>query len=367
MDQNQNWKLMARKLAGEANNEELQELQDLFMDHPDWQYTFELLQAYWSQHPDTPPSESEVGLAVERITQPDNALSFLSSIDFLDAREPRRRSTRQRWMVGSTGFLCICLLFIWWRLAPLGVSIQHKAQVVALGNRIETKLGARSRMELPDGTTVWLNAGSILTYPSPFYSPNREVTLDGEAFFDVRKDPVHPFIVHTSSMNIKVLGTSFNIKAYAHDKVMEATLIKGSVEITRKDAPNAPTILLRPNEKLIFRTLPPVSSNALLPISSTSISNVEVTSLKPYKGSGDLVETSWVNNRLEFSAESFEDLAAKMERWYNVRISFDSDALKSYKFTGSFEKETIRQALEELKLTARFNYKSNNNDIEILP
>jgi ferric-dicitrate binding protein FerR (iron transport regulator) len=193
--------------------------------------------------------------------------------------------------------------------------------------------------------------------------------LDGEAFFDVVKDPAHPFIVHTSSLNIKVLGTSFNVKAYSRDKTMETTLIKGAVEVTRKDAPNAPRILLRPNEKLIFHAEPP-AKDAAATTASSSTNDVVVTTLKPYKGPNDLVETAWLRNRLEFRGDSFEELAAKMERWYNVRISFTDEGMKQnqqFRFTGSFEKETVTQALDELKLTAGFNYTINNNEIDILP
>jgi transmembrane sensor len=355
MDQNHIWKLMARKLAGEAGDSELQELQGFLEGNPEWQFSYDLVQAYWSQHPDAPLSEWEIELAVDRITRKGN----------LTRRRRRLRRLGRRALWTGLGALSISGTVLWAlfrQTAPAPVPLPHP---VAQGNRVETRMGTRSRMVLPDGTTVWLNAGSVLTYPPSFYSPNREVTLDGEAFFDVVKDPAHPFIVHASNMNIKVLGTSFNVKAYSRDKTIETTLIKGAVEISRKDAPNAPRILLRPNEKLIFHALPPTRSQET-PVTGT----VEVAALKPYKGPDDVIETAWIRNRLEFRGDSFEDLASKMERWYNVRISFAVDSMRQdpqYRFTGSFEKESVSEALDALKLTAKFNYKIDNNDIEILP
>jgi transmembrane sensor len=369
MDQNRIWKLMARKLAGEADDSELQELQGYLGANPEWQFSYDMMQAYWLTHPDVTLSEWEVEMAVDRITGRDD---FELEV-FTDPVPGRRSRIRRRIVAGSLSVLAISGIALWWML-HLPVGAVSNARQFALGNRaesnrVETKMGTRSRLVLPDGTTVWLNAGSVLTYPSSFYSPNREVTLDGEAFFDVVKDPVHPFIVHASTMNIKVLGTSFNVKAYDKDKIMEATLIKGAVEVSRRDAPNAPRIMLRPNEKLIFHALPPAKNVETIPV-FPSVSNVEVTTLKPYKGSDDLIETAWVHNRLEFRGDSFEELASKMERWYNVRISFsDADMKqdKQFRFTGSFEKETVTQALDELKLTARFNYQTDSNDITILP
>jgi ferric-dicitrate binding protein FerR (iron transport regulator) len=245
--------------------------------------------------------------------------------------------------------------------------IEATDEVTAKETQVQTRMGTRTNLVLPDGTSVWLNAGSVLTYPASFNAPNREVNLDGEAFFDVVKDQKHPFIVHTSTMNIRVLGTSFDVKAYAKDKEMETTLIRGAVEITRKDASDAARILLKPNEKLIFHTSD--IKSGMVPISRQvpEVNHLEVTTLQPYKTKDDLVETAWVHNRLEFRGDSFEELSLKLERWYNVQIRFSSEELKTYRFYGSFEKETIVQALDDLKMTAKFNYKINGNDIQILP
>jgi transmembrane sensor len=118
-----------------------------------------------------------------------------------------------------------------------------------------------SKMILADGSSVTLNADSRLKYPASFDGPTREVYLTGEAFFDIQKDPDHPFIIHTDKMIIRVLGTSFNVKSYPGDASMETTLLQGSVEVTFPDRP-ADKIILRPSDKLVIRNTPATADSA---------------------------------------------------------------------------------------------------------
>ena len=376
MDQNQIWVLMARKLAGEASPADLLELERLLEDHPRYQFALELTQTYWQQHPDQPLSEGEIEGAIDRIVGAGDEAPKADEAWMEWERDWQRRRARRRKFRVGIGTLLVLGVGIWWWSIPNTMSkpeameraLRERSLTGAKETQVQTRMGTRTNLLLPDGTSVWLNAGSVLTYPAAFASTEREVSLDGEAFFDVVKDAKHPFIVHTSTMNIRVLGTSFDVKAYAQDREMETTLIHGAVEITRKDAPNAPRIMLKPNEKLIFHTLTK-APGGMAPASAAppEVNHLEVTTLKPFKTPDDVIETAWMHNRLEFRGDSFEELAVKMERWYNVRIQFSEEALMKYRFYGSFEKETVTQALEALKLTATFNYKADGNDIEILP
>lgn len=380
MDQNRTWVLMARKLAGEASLADLVELERLLDENPRYQFAFELTQTYWLQHPEQSLSEKEIEGAVSRILRSEEngrreSFAGEGSIREEWERATRRAKRRRRIFIGIVGtgiFVAVIAGIGWWAGSRHGdhPEAMERAMKANLAKKketqVQTRMGTRTNLLLPDGTSVWLNAGSVLTYPASFSAPDREVTLDGEAFFDVVKDGKHPFIVHTSTMNIRVLGTSFDVKAYAADREMETTLIRGSVEITRKDAPDAPRIMLKPNEKLIFHTL--ASANGSTPVGSTAeVNHLEVTALKPYKTQDEVIETAWLHNRLEFRGDSFEDLAVKMERWYNVRIRFTNEDLMKYRFYGSFEKESVMQALEELRMTAKFNYKADGNNIQILP
>jgi transmembrane sensor len=215
---------------------------------------------------------------------------------------------------------------------------------------------------LPDGSRVWLNASSDLTYDKDFGKNLREVNLVGEAFFDVVKDPAHPFIIHTKVIDVKVLGTKFDVKAYPNDAYTETSLIRGSVEVTVKNRPNEKHYL-KPNEKVsvannIGERLEKVTKSRPL---------ILTESLTYYHADNTIIETSWVDNKLVFQEnETFKDVALKMERWFGgVNISFADEDVANYRIYGSFTTETITQALDALHEAFRFNYKRTGNNILI--
>jgi ferric-dicitrate binding protein FerR (iron transport regulator) len=120
-------------------------------------------------------------------------------------------------------------------------------------NEISVPLGSKTTLVLGDGTKIWLNSGSKLKYPQKFQGNFREVTLTGEAFFDVAKDAYKPFIVKTSALNIKVLGTTFNVKSYPEEGTIETTLVKGAVTITQNNlSQQKEAIYLKPNQRATY-------------------------------------------------------------------------------------------------------------------
>ncbi|WPU91033.1 FecR family protein [Mucilaginibacter sabulilitoris] len=224
----------------------------------------------------------------------------------------------------------------------------------------------KSTIVLTDGTHVTLNSQSSLTYPASFNGKTREVYLSGEAFFDVHKDHEHPFIIHTEKMNIKVLGTAFNVKSYPNDPQSETTLIRGAIEVTLDDRPSD-RIILKPSEKLIVKNglFQTVRKNTTKLIPAESNQYVLTTFTRLQQDDSIVVETSWTQNKFIFRDENFAALASRMERWYGVDIKFRKDALKQYRFSGMFEKETINQALDALRMTENFSYKIKNSTIYI--
>src|SRR5262249_5831985 len=159
------------------------------------------------------------------------------------------------------------------------------------------------------------------------------------------------------SMDVKVLGTTFNVKAYASDKVTETSLLKGSVEITLNSTTNkGKKIILKPNEKIILPNIEDIKARkgmASTPQQETV--NYKISDLT-YIDS-ELVETSWTENRLVFNDSNFEEIAAELYRWYNVSIRFDDEAVKQYRFTGTFDQKNITQILDALQLSRHFEYK----------
>jgi transmembrane sensor len=206
--------------------------------------------------------------------------------------------------------------------------------------------GSKALTTLPDGTVVWLNAGSKLEYQISDEKPVREVSLEGEAFFNVSKDPRHPFTVNAGEMIIKAYGTEFNVKAYPEEKEVETTLVKGSISVEIKNKPSNKT-LLKPNEQAIYYR----------PTSERS-ENFLVT-----KGIDPSIYTLWINDRLQIRGETLYDLAVILERKYDVTIHFDDNSLKDLRFTGIIENETIEQILELIKISSKVDYRIDGRKI----
>lgn len=211
--------------------------------------------------------------------------------------------------------------------------------------------GERKSFQLPDGTKVMLNAGSIIRIAKDFNKAGREISLEGEAFFDVTRDAKAPFVIHTSSMDVKVLGTTFNVKAYPEDKMTEASLLNGSVEIRVKK--DNSTILLHPSEKILIPNIarPLPSKYAQEPEKNYSVGKLIANPLD-----SSIAEVSWTENKLAFTDESFEQIAAALDRWYNVSIRFEDPMLEQYRFTATFDKKTIEQVLNALSASRPFEY-----------
>jgi len=206
--------------------------------------------------------------------------------------------------------------------------------------------GSKAHTLLPDGTVVWLNAGTKIEYKVHENKPVREVAITGEAYFNVSKDSDHPFIVNAGEMIIMAYGTEFNVKAYPDEKAVETTLVEGSVSVEIRNKPSNKTLLM-PNEQAIYYE----------PTSQRS-ENFLVT-----KGIDPSLYTIWINDRLQIKSESLEDLAVILERKYDVTIHFEDNLLLDLRFTGIIENETIEQILELIKISSNVDYRIDGREI----
>ena len=197
----------------------------------------------------------------------------------------------------------------------------------------------------------------------------REVTLSGEAYFDVVKNPKKPFIIHTGKINIRVLGTVFNVKSYPEDRTIETSLIKGSIEVSFPSQPSK-KIILKPNQKLIVEKTESNASKSTNRGMPGMVPEVSIQHLNRIGSDSSITETGWMENRLYFNDMSFHDLLQNMERKYGVSFKMADAALDTIHFTGSFQNETVSQALDALRLTAEqsttdFNYEIKGNQVSI--
>lgn len=224
----------------------------------------------------------------------------------------------------------------------------------------EAAYGERKNVQLPDGSFVTLNSGSSIKIADNFGSTAREVCLKGEAFFDVKHNPALPFIVHTKAMDIRALGTAFNVKAYVNESITEASLIKGVVEVTLKEDRNSKT-LLYPNEKIKWNSVTGNSRTGACKNEKDQKTEPGIHTSKPKEkilvtSDGVIKEIAWKANQLVFEDERLDEIALLLERWYAVKVNFKDTAIRNYRFTGMFEKEELGMVLDFLKESRNFNY-----------
>ncbi len=226
---------------------------------------------------------------------------------------------------------------------------------------IEVPYGARSNIMLPDGSKVWLNAGSKLKYSRLFGNKNREVFLEGEAFFDVEKSK-HQFVVHTSDLDIHVLGTSFNVKSYPDEDRIETTLIEGIIRIERESTDKP--VFLKPKEKLTFqKSRNQVSVHTIN--EDKIVENKEEVKAEPDKITPRIQifenvnaeeSISWKNGDLIFNKEPLENLTIKLARKFDISFEFTDEKLKTYSYSGTLRDFPLEQVLKALELTSPVKY-----------
>jgi transmembrane sensor len=246
-------------------------------------------------------------------------------------------------------------------------TLQAPTEISTILNKQTSDTG-RSFLLLPDGTKVWLNHSSRIDYNKNFGSSKREITLTGEAFFDVAKNEKIPLIIHAQNIDIKVKGTAFNVSAYYKNRFVETSLLRGLVEVVDKNKPDK-AILLRPNEKLVIPREPGIefqnNNSKFDSVSNSSKRPYAIESLNREPSTLLLPETAWIENKLIFYKASFDAVASKMESWYGVEINNENVELRSQKFSGVFDTETLQQALSALKLSYPFHFSIHNKTVTI--
>lgn len=356
--QNRLWILMGKKLSGSVTNDEEEELDTLFQQYPDVWYTYELLISV--EDKERVPEEfiSEIQ-ALLKYEQTATAYGDMKA-------EPQ---VHNMWLKFAGAAI---VLFVFTYSVIWGYSYLYRPfKPVNVNNEIAVLNGSKTDFTLPDGSRVVLNGGSKLTYPKNYSALKvREVFLSGEAYFKVVHDPRHPFIIHTNHFDIKDIGTTFNVKAYPGEKTTEASLIEGAIEISFKadktvKAMQSGSILLKPRQKIVLINNV-VPNNSTITQINNNLESYKVVTLDVNKeSSNQFAETAWVNNELVFKNDTFEDLAKKMERKYNVAITFGDDKIKSFMLTGAFKNQTIDQALKTLQYFVPFKYQVNHDNILI--
>jgi ferric-dicitrate binding protein FerR (iron transport regulator) len=201
---------------------------------------------------------------------------------------------------------------------------------------ITSPAGMRSQVVLPDGSKVWLNAESTLKFPVPFPKDIRNIDLKGEAFFEVVKNQNKPFVVQSGNVQVKVLGTRFDCKAFDEDKTIEVILEEGSVALNSNITATGAESVLKPGDRAVIEK----------ETGKTQISNEEVQKY-----------IAWHTGKLVFDNTSMEEVASMIERWYGVEVVIQDPEILKNRFTTTFDNESIFHVIELLGLSSPIQLK----------
>lgn len=321
--------LIANYLSGEATQSEKEELNNWMEESPANRRVFEQNKRIWEK---SHSYFSVPDIISDREKVKDRIIEELS--------KPAKTIKLQAWIYRVAAILALpILLTIGWYL---GAAPGYDEITM---NEITAPKGQIAKCVLADGTVIWLNAGTTIKYDTSLKrkkSKFREVHLDGEAYFHVSKQTGTPFIVTTERTQVKVLGTVFNLKAYAGENKVEATLEEGSVEFTLLGNTTQP-VVLKPGEQIVYHV-----AEELL-----TVGKVET-----------YLFTAWKDGKFVFKDADLGTIILELEKLYDVRIHLQNDSLRKLHFRGMFEyDQNIFSALETLERTTRISYRMNGRDI----
>lgn len=369
--------LFEKYLEGKINSAEKSEFYKFLSDSANEDVVKDILFRQLSDFNEEPPYynktvdfETIYGNVMFEIRQ--NEIKQEESLDFM-----RRTRIRKITIYSS----CLAAVFVFALLIgryllPFRSNITSTPDVISY-NEIRAPYGSRSEVRLPDGTEVKLNAGSIIKYRSDFNTSNRELDLTGEAYFNVAKNEKIPLIVSAGSINVKAVGTEFNIKAYNEEGTIETTLITGKVEITRDGpieegdkfvdlVPNQKAIFIKDEDSFILEKIVYRDSISAPPV-KTIYENILIS---PKVNVEQVV--AWTQGKLILRGENLDNLCVELERKYDVKIVFINEEIKKYRFSGILLDETLEQVLSVIKLTSPISYSLDgktvylNSDTKVL-
>ncbi|GAB2703314.1 hypothetical protein GCM10027037_31350 [Mucilaginibacter koreensis] len=230
-------------------------------------------------------------------------------IEQIDAANSHKQARRKNIMVAAaiTGFLLLSAVAVY--MLQVQAPVSYKELAAANGQISQVTLG--------DGTQVWLNSGSRLRYPEEFRGNTREVSLQGEAFFEVKHNASQPFLVHSGKLVTQVLGTSFNVKAYATDPVMKVDVVTGKVGVINKVQKTAQTIFLTANQEAVY--------------------DIKHAQLRKNEVAEGVVLSSWKDGKLVFKNQLLPEVLNALQRRFSIRLAADDNLHKctiSADFTG---------------------------------
>ncbi len=324
--------LVTREITGEITPEEKVELEALLRVDPELQERYKILDKFWRQE-----------VYSDQSTDTDEALKkVLGRINEAD----RSESANKTFSLSIFYKLAAAAMVI----LSIGIGIYvyqmyREPDQIAMIDK-SNGIGMRSMITLPDGTRVWLNAESKISYPESFVGSNREVHLTGEAFFNVSHNAEKPFYIHLDKAAIRVIGTSFNVKAYSNDESIQTSVVSGKVAFVSKprDVKSSDSVFLVKNNKVTYSP-------------ETGDMHTETANT--------LDDREWINGKLIYKSETLESITRQLERNFGKKVTIKDPKIGQYRFTGTFDESSLDEIMRYLAMTRPFKYKITEKTLVI--
>lgn len=339
--------LLALHWSGEISGEEKAELNELLLQYPgDWLKAGLIEQLAFRK------------VMAEEDDKIDKLIDRVSSVIEKESKQQAPLIRKRRFPAGKLlllSLMVVCMLLVY----------LYKVYSFSGYKIVTTEAGMKTRIRLPDGSTILLNAGSTLRYPEKMDKSLREVYLNGEAFFDVKHAANWPFVIHGEKMDIRVLGTTFNVRSYQEEDFEETSVISGAVEVLVKEGRQV--FRIAPNEKVLLRKDAAKHKNDNATNRGAKDAAIERRPLSPISvtDSTCVLETAWVSNQMIFQNETLSAIAQRLERWYGVKIVITDPQLAAQRFSGRADNVSIEKLLNILQEIQPFKYSIEDNKVTI--
>jgi len=324
--QNIPWEAITARLKNETNDKQLLQIKEWLDLSPENPVILSEIISTWT-----------LTKHKTQFYKPDKSINWEKLMKRIGHSQSRKiqLNANYRWIAAASIIVLVFLTGL-----GLGSGIFKRIPIVSRIKIIAPE-GSKTQVVLPDSTHVWLNSGSELQYPGDFSAQNRQVTMKGECFFDVTKDPEHPFVVDGSKLRVKVYGTQFNMNENRFTNGTDVTLISGKVEIYNQD--NKFLSKLKAGEQFVY-------NNGLSHIQKTQSSEAL---------------TSWINNILIFTNQPFDVVLPYLEKWYGVTITLDRTLYYNYNYTFKVKTESLREVLDLISFITPIEYRIEGEKVAI--
>jgi ferric-dicitrate binding protein FerR (iron transport regulator) len=276
---------------------------------------------------------AEAGVIVSEIETIDSRKAFEQVENRIQKQNTTIRFLNALTRIAAILFIPLLVASVWLfyrqpkeTTAPLQFAMQE----------ITSPPGVRSQVVLPDGSNVWLNAESTIKFKVPFDKSTRDVSLCGEAYFEVKKNPDVPFVVKSGKVQVKVLGTKFNYKAFAKENNIEVVLAEGKVSLNTEGCAKGNEKMMNPGDRAVFDKT----------ANQTKITNGKIDKY-----------IAWHNGKMIFDETPMPEVATQLERWYGIEVIIEDPRINKYRITTTFENESLHQVLELLRLSSPIGIK----------